>query len=75
MPVSYATLNCENEGFIIAVGQELSQLTALQQKLVSAQQTLERDYVQLRHVETVTDLYSIWLKHQFLFAKQSQLKF
>ena len=52
LPVSYATLNCESEGFIVAVGQELSQLTALQQKLVSAQQTLERDYVQLRHVET-----------------------
>ena len=45
-------LNCEREGFIVAVGRELSQLTALQQKLVSAQQTLERDYVQLRHVET-----------------------
>ena len=52
LPVSYATLNCEREGFIVAVGRELSQLTALQQKLVSAQQTLERDYVQLRHVET-----------------------
>ena len=52
LPISYATLNCENEGFVVAVGRELSQLTALQQKLVSAQQTLERDYVQLRHVET-----------------------
>jgi PAS domain-containing protein len=52
LPVSYATLNCEREGFVVAVGRELSQLTALQQKLVSAQQTLERDYVQLRHVET-----------------------
>ena len=29
LPVSYATLNCESEGFVVAVGQELSQLTAL----------------------------------------------
>ena len=52
LPVSYATLNCESEGFVVAVGQELSQLTALQQKLVSAQQTLERDYIRSRHIET-----------------------
>jgi PAS domain-containing protein len=52
LPVSYSTLNCEKEGFVVAVGKELSQLASLQQKLVSAQQTLEKDFIKLRHIET-----------------------
>ena len=51
LPVSYSTLNVEAEGCIVAVGKELSQLAGLQQSLVNAQQSLERDYIRLRQVE------------------------
>merc|ERR1711880_17752 len=51
LPVSYSTLNVEAEGCIVAVGRELSQLAGLQQSLVNAQQSLERDYIRLRQVE------------------------
>ena len=52
LPVSYSTLNVEGKGCIVAVGKELSQLAGLQQSLVNAQQSLERDYIRLRQVES-----------------------
>ena len=36
----------------MAVGRDLRAMAALQQRLVAAQQSMERDYARLRHVET-----------------------
>ncbi len=40
------------EGRIVAFGRDLRAISALQQRLMDAQQSMERDYSRLRHVET-----------------------
>ena len=40
------------DGRVVAVGRDLRATAALQQRLVDAQQSMERDYARLRHVET-----------------------
>jgi transcriptional regulator PpsR len=40
------------DGRVMAVGRDLRSTAALQQRLVDAQQSMERDYSRLRHVET-----------------------
>ena len=37
---------------MVAVGRDLRAMAALQQRLIDAQQSMERDYSRLRHVET-----------------------
>jgi transcriptional regulator PpsR len=50
--VQYCALRVGGDGRIIAVGRNLLPIAELQQRLVSAQQSLERDYWRLRQVET-----------------------
>ncbi len=52
VPVSYATVDLRREGRVIAIGRDLRAVAALQQRLVDAQQAIERDYWRLRHAET-----------------------
>lgn len=52
LPVLYSLIPVSDEGGFIAVGRDYRALTALQQQLISAQQSVERDYVRLRHAET-----------------------
>ncbi len=52
VPVSYTALRLGRSGDIVAVGRDMRHVSALQQRLVEAQQSLERDYWRLRHVET-----------------------
>ena len=49
---SYSAIQVGGEGRIVAVGRDLRSISALQQRLVEAQQSMERDYWRLRHVET-----------------------
>jgi transcriptional regulator PpsR len=51
-PVAYTAVRLGAAGGVIAVGRDLRTIAALQQRLVETQQTLERDYWRLRHVET-----------------------
>lgn len=51
-PVAYTAVRLGRDGRIVAVGRDMRQLSSLQQRLVEAQQTMERDYWRLRHVET-----------------------
>ncbi len=51
-PVMYAALPVGRDGRVLAVGRDVRSLAGLQQRLVDAQQTLERDYWRLRHAET-----------------------
>ena len=52
VPVSYTTVKLGQDGSLVAVGRDMRHVSALQQRLVEAQQAMERDYWRLRHVET-----------------------
>lgn len=52
VPISYATVRMGTTGRTLAFGRDLRAIGAIQQRLVDAQQSMERDYWQLRHLET-----------------------
>lgn len=52
IPVLYSAVNIGRHDRFVMVGRDLRPLAAMQQRLVNAQQSMERDYVRLRHAET-----------------------
>jgi len=52
LPVLYSALPVGAEGPLVAFGRDLRPVAALQQRLVEAQQSMEREYARLRHAET-----------------------
>ncbi len=52
VPILYAAVRTGGPGRIVAFGRDLRAVSALQRRLIDAQQSLERDYVRIRHVET-----------------------
>lgn len=52
IPVRYALVSIGAGNRSIALGRDMRDAAALQQRLLQAQQSLERDYLRLRHVET-----------------------
>lgn len=52
VPVAYTALRIGRTGSVVAVGRDMRHVSTLQQRLVEAQQAMERDYWRLRHVET-----------------------
>ncbi len=52
VPVIYCALAIGERGHVVAIGRDLSNIATLQQRLVAAQQSMERDYSRLRHLET-----------------------
>lgn len=48
----YSTVVINDKGYRIAIGKDLSSLSRVQQRLVNVQQSMERDYFQLRQFET-----------------------
>ena len=52
VPVRYWALPSGHDGRVIAVGRDLRASAALQQRLLQAQQALERDYLRLRQAES-----------------------
>lgn len=51
IPVRYTGVRIEGEG-LLAVGRDLAAVARLQQELLEAQQSMERDYWRMRQVET-----------------------
>ncbi len=51
VPVLYCAVQVGNDGRMVAFGRDLRAMSALQQRLVTAQETLERDYSRMREVE------------------------
>jgi transcriptional regulator PpsR len=51
LPVSYRVVPMGQQGRVIALGRDLRAAAAVQQRLVDAQQSMERDYLRLRHAE------------------------
>ena len=52
VPVMYSAIQIGTDGRVIAFGRDMRALSALQERLVAAQQSMERDYLRLRHMET-----------------------
>jgi transcriptional regulator PpsR len=52
LPILYSAVPMGEKGRIVAFGRDLRPQATLQQRLVDAQQTLERDFFRLRHVQT-----------------------
>jgi len=52
LPISYTVMRVGRDGAFVAAGRDMRTVSALQQRLVEAQQAMERDYWRLRHVET-----------------------
>ena len=52
LPVAYTAVRMGSAGGVVAVGRDLRSVAALPQRLVQAQQAMERDYWRMRHVET-----------------------
>ncbi|MGA7804717.1 transcriptional regulator PpsR [Bradyrhizobium sp.] len=52
IPVLYSAINIGRDDRFLVVGRDLRPLAAMQQQLINAQQSMERDYIRLRHAET-----------------------
>jgi transcriptional regulator PpsR len=52
VPVMYSAIQVGKRGEVVAFGRDLRAASTLQQRLVEAQQSMERDYVRLRYMET-----------------------
>lgn len=52
VPIRYSAVQVGNDGQVIAVGRDLRAVATLQQRLVDAQQSMEREYSRLRQAET-----------------------
>ncbi len=63
VPVLYSAVRLGADGRVVAFGRDLRAMSALQQRLVSAQQSMERDYSRLRHVE---------MRYRLLFQMSSE---
>jgi transcriptional regulator PpsR len=51
-PVNYKVIKPANGNWYIAIGRDLRSISALQQRLLKTQQSMERDYLNLRQTET-----------------------
>ena len=63
VPVLYCCVQLGAEGGLVAFGRDLRLMSALQQRLVDAQQNMERDYSRLRDVE---------MRYRLLFQLSSE---
>ncbi len=52
LPVAYSAVRLGGGPNAVAVGRDLRGVSVLQQRLVEAQQAMERDYWRMRHIET-----------------------
>ena len=51
IPVMYSAIRLGDDGRVLALGRDLRALATLQQRLIAAEQSIERDYSRLRHAE------------------------
>ena len=63
VPVRYSALQVREDGRVVAFGRDLRVLASLQQQLVDAQMSIERDYARLRQTE---------LRYRLLFQIASE---
>ncbi len=63
LPVLYAAVQVNDEGKIVAFGRSMQPMAVLQQQLVNAQQSMEREYLRMRQAEA---------RHRLLFQVASE---
>ncbi len=63
VPIRYSALRVKSDGRIVAFGRDLRAVAALQQQLIDAQMSIERDYAKLRQTE---------LRYRLLFQIASE---
>ena len=51
VPVQYAVISLGADGRLLALGRDMESMALLQRRLIETQQSIERDYLRLRHVE------------------------
>jgi transcriptional regulator PpsR len=51
VPVQYAVVSLGADGRLLALGRDMEAVAVLQRRLIETQQSIERDYLRLRHVE------------------------
>jgi transcriptional regulator PpsR len=51
IPVQYAVVSLGDDGRVLALGRDMEAIAVLQRRLIETQQSIERDYLRLRHVE------------------------
>jgi len=66
LPVLYATVPIGSDGKILAIGRNAAPMAELQQKLLRTQQSVERKYREIRHIET---------RYRLLFQLSSEAVF
>ncbi|OYV36601.1 MAG: transcriptional regulator PpsR, partial [Rhodospirillales bacterium 20-64-7] len=52
VPILYAAIRAGSPSRIVAFGRDLRAVSSLQRRLIDAQQSMERDYARVRHIET-----------------------
>ncbi len=52
IPVRYSVIRAGDQGHFVAIGRDMRNLAAMQQKLLAAEQSIEQEYARLRHAET-----------------------
>ncbi len=73
VPILYTAVQV-GDGRVVAVGRDLKTIASLQQRLVEAQQSMERDYSRLRHVEMRYRLLFQMSLEPFLIVEGTNLK-
>jgi transcriptional regulator PpsR len=63
LPVLYAAVQINDEGKVVAFGRSMQPMAVLQQQLVAAQQSMEREYLRMRQAEA---------RHRLLFQVASE---
>ena len=73
IPVLYSAVNIGRDDRFVLVGRDLRQIASMQQRLISAQQSMERDYIRLRHAETrYRLLFQVSMEAVIMVDAQSQ---
>lgn len=52
VPIRYLVMSLASDGRLVAIGRDMRGAAQMQQRLLQAQQSLERDYIRLRQAET-----------------------
>jgi transcriptional regulator PpsR len=52
LPMMYSAIHAGPGGRIVAIGRDMRALASVQQRLIAAQQSMERDYLRLRQLES-----------------------
>ncbi|MFC7472776.1 transcriptional regulator PpsR [Dankookia sp. GCM10030260] len=73
VPILFSAVRVGDGSRAVAFGRDLRQLSALQQRLLEAQQSLDRDYSRLRHAETrYRMLFQLWSDPVLILDPQAQ---